>query len=269
MVYGEDSTFNHKQFYNSYGDDKFKESINYDKNNSIINSQLELLKILIAYIPGVYLVLRQTNSAMFIYDNIVKNSDISSLIISKNKYLYQIPALLKKSILMRPFKSNKDDLSFIINSDVVLLKFFNNAAEKNKNKLALINSELLSVILTLNGFSKYGIYTVCNISITADILLDAINNNRIINAYNSDIIYLYSQLNGIDKYIDSTSFQYRFNAIDLLFQHRIYNSSLESKDISWMIDLNDPETVRNINNQYFIDNPLDLNNLWKECDYSW
>ena len=35
----------------------------------------------------------------------------------------------------------------------------------------------------------------------------------------------------------------------------------ESKDISWLINLNDPDTVKDINNKYFIDNPLDLNAL--------
>ena len=261
FVYGEDVTFNHKQFYNSYGDEKFKENINFDKNNSIINSQLELLKILVAYIPGVYLVKRQTNSAMFIYDNICKNQEISSIIVTKNKYLYQVPALINNCIIMRPLKHGKDDYSFIVTKNNALIKFFESNSNKNVEKLKIINSELLSLLAAINAFPKYGIKATCNLSTATNILLDSIENNRIVNAYNSDINYAYSQLYGIDKYVDPTTFQYRFNAIDLIFQHRIYNSSPESKDITWAIDLKDPETVRNLNNQYFVDNPLDLNNL--------
>ena len=85
FVYGEDITLNHKQFYGSFGDEKYKDNLNFDKNNSIIKSQLDLLKILVAYIAGVYLVKKISNSAMFIYDNILKNQDIPALIISKNK----------------------------------------------------------------------------------------------------------------------------------------------------------------------------------------
>ena len=77
----------------------------------------------------------------------------------------------------------------------------------------------------------------------------------------TDIDYVYHALEGIVKYVDPTTFKFRFNAVDLVFQHRIYNSSAESKDISWYINLSDPNTVRHINNTYFADNPLDLNNL--------
>lgn len=261
FVYGEDITFNHKQFYNSYGDEKFKENLNFSKNNSIVNSQLDLLKILVAYIPGVYLIKRQTNSAMFIYNNISKNQNIPSIVITKNKYLYQLPALINNCIIMRPLKHGKEDISFVISKENALLKFFESNSNRNIEKLKLINSELLSVLISLNAFSKYNIKVACNLSTATNILLSAINDNRIINAYNSDIQYLYSNLYGIDKYIDQTTFQFRFNAIDLIFQHRIYNSSSESKDITWIIDLNDPDTVKSLNNQYFIDNPLDLNNL--------
>ena len=65
----------------------------------------------------------------------------------------------------------------------------------------------------------------------------------------------------IDNKIDLFNFKYRFNAVDLVFQHRLYSLMPESKDTSWLINLSDPDTVKNINNTYFIDNPLDLNSL--------
>ena len=65
----------------------------------------------------------------------------------------------------------------------------------------------------------------------------------------------------ISNKIDAYNFKYRFNAVDLVFQHRLYTMMAESKDISWLINLNDPDTVKDINNKYFIDNPLDLNAL--------
>jgi hypothetical protein len=91
-------------------------------------------------------------------------------------------------------------------------------------------------------------------------VINGINTNRIINAYNTDIDYVYNQLS-IDRRMDSTTFKFRFNAVDLVYQHRLYNSSAEARDISWIIDLEDKFTIQRINNQYFIDNSLDLNNL--------
>ena len=85
--------------------------------------------------------------------------------------------------------------------------------------------------------------------------------NKILNDYNTDINYVYDQLELFSK-IDPDNFRCRFNAVDLIYQNRLYNMNMaESKDISWCIDLRDPDTVRNINNKYFANNPLDLNAL--------
>ena len=80
------------------------------------------------------------------------------------------------------------------------------------------------------------------------------------NDYNTDINFVYNQLE-LFSIIDQDNFRLRFNAVDLVFQYRLYCNMSESKDISWLIDLRDPDTVKGINNKYFTDNPLDLNAL--------
>ena len=57
------------------------------------------------------------------------------------------------------------------------------------------------------------------------------------------------------------SLEYRFNTVDLIVQSKIYDSTIEANDMQWYINLKDPKTVKDINNKYFADNPLDLNNL--------
>ena len=61
--------------------------------------------------------------------------------------------------------------------------------------------------------------------------------------------------------INSLEFINRFKGLDLIYQHLIYINTAESMDNSWYINLEDVNTFQNINNKYFIDNPLDLNNL--------
>lgn len=262
LVYGEDSTFNHKQFYPSFGNDKFKETLDFDKNNAIVNSQLDMVKLLCAYIKGVYFIKRATNFAMFTYDNILKNRDMPSIIISKSKYAYQLPALFNNVYLLRPQKDNGNDVSFLIYRNRSLTGFFNKTtSQKTIENLVKINPDLLSVMISLTGFPAYNMKTVCNVTTASKLLIDALANGRIMNAYNSDIDFVYNSLQGLDRYIDPVTFKYRFNAVDLVFQHLIYSSSAEAKDTSWIIDLEDKFTVQRINNQYFIDNPLDLNNL--------
>jgi hypothetical protein len=77
----------------------------------------------------------------------------------------------------------------------------------------------------------------------------------------TDVDYMYSSMPELSKYIDKTNFAFRYNAVDLLYQHLLYKQMPESLDYSWLIDLKDPESIRDINNRYFVDNPLDLNSL--------
>jgi hypothetical protein len=262
LVYGEDLTMNHKQFYPTFGDEKFKETLDYDKNNAVVTTQLEMVRLLCAYINGVYFIKRSTNFAMFTYDNIMKNREIPSIIISKSKYAYQLPALFNNVYLLRPQKGNGEDVSYLIYHNIAITKFFSKSInQKTIENLVKINPELLSVLIALTGFPSYNMKTVCNITVASRMLADAVTSGRIINRYNTDIDYVYNALEGLDKYIDPVTFKYRFNAVDLVFQHRIYNSSAEARDITWIVDLENKFEVQRINNQYFIDNPLDLNNL--------
>ena len=262
LVYATEESNNHRQFYLNFGESKVKQTRDYEKINSVIESQLEMVKILCAYIYGVYFVKKTTDFSMFTYDNIIKsNRKVPAIILSKSKYAYQIPAMCDNAFIYRPKKYNGEDTSFAITHNNVLFQYcnkLNNA--KVFEQLKVINPKLLSLIMTLNGLPSKKLLTMLNITTTVGRIYKTINENKIINDYNSDMNFVYNQLELFSK-IDPDSFKYRFNAVDLIFQYRLYDNMAESKDISWLIDLNDPDTVRNINNKYFADNPLDLNAL--------
>ena len=109
LVYADNSTDNHKRFYQGFGDDSYKTTIDFDKNNQFIMSQLELVKILAAYIEDVYFVTKKTMFPMFVYDNIIKNPNIPAIIITKNTYAYQIPAFTNNTAVFRPKKYAGED----------------------------------------------------------------------------------------------------------------------------------------------------------------
>ena len=266
LVYGEDSTNNHKQFYQEFGTKTFDGAINYESNKEFIESQLELVHILGAYINELYFVKKKTDFCMFTYDNILKNENRISIIVTKSKYAYQIPAMTKETYLFRPKKVLVEGAT----SDSSYVVYFNNALTSNYqktpsvlDKICKLNPQLLSLFLTMNGCPEKNVAGMANISRTTKAICSAVESNKILNGYNSDMNYVYDNVivpNNLN-YIDNASFDYRFKAIDVPYQHMIYTTQAEALDNSWLIDLRDPDTVRSINNQYFIDNPLDLNNL--------
>ena len=56
-------------------------------------------------------------------------------------------------------------------------------------------------------------------------------------------------------------FSNRFKALDLNYQIKIYETLPESRDTTYIIDLNDPDKIKYINNNYFTKNPIDLQRL--------
>lgn len=261
LVYATDETHSHKQFYPTFGETNIKEMRNYQKINDIIESQLDMVKILCAYINDVYFIKKKSDFGVFVYNNILLNHIIPAIIISKDKYIFQIPAICDNAIVYRPKKYDGHDISYSVTYNNVLQTYCSKtSSSKVMDQLKAINPRLTSLLLSLNGLPCKRVLSIYNITTAVGRLYNAISNHKIINDYNSDIDYVYNQLDLYSK-IDSTNFKYRFNAIDIVYQHRLYSNMAESKDMSWLINLNDPDTVRNINNKYFIDNPLDLNSL--------
>ena len=261
LIYGDDTSFNHKQFMNNFGNDKFKESIHYTKINEIIESQLKLIKILCGYIYGVYFIRRSVDFSVVAYDEILKSSKSTPcVVLTKSKYAYQLPAICDSCVLLRPKKYAGSDTSIAITGKNVIRALCDKTnSQSTIEKMSHINSGLLSILMTMTGLSCRNVSRLLNSTTAINKLYSAIENNKILNGYNTDIDYLY---NNIDvNTIDPMTFKYRFNAIDLIFQHRIYSSSIESKDITHMVDLYDKSTMHKINNTYFQDNPLNLDAL--------
>jgi len=262
LVYGRNETFNHTKFYQTFSDGKRELTLDFENISSVISSQLDMVRILAAYIQDVYFVEKSTMFSMFVADNIMKNTNIPSMVLTKSKYAYQIPAMFNNAILFRPKKYNGEDRSIAICGQSVLFQYYNKLSNaKTIEYLHGMSPKFLSALMSMTGLQEYNVNSVTNATIAIRIISEAILNNRLLNGYNADPEYVYSVLPELSRYIDSTSFSFRFKAIDLMFQHMIYSNMPESKDYSWNVNFKDPETVREINDKYFFDNPLDLNSL--------
>ena len=261
LVYGTEETDNHRRYYMGFSS-RSEDALNHQEVKADIKSQLELVRILCGYIEDVYYIHRRTDFTMFTYDNICKSPKNPVIIITKSKYAYQLPALIKDAYIFRPKKTKDGDCSYCIKFSNSLVKYYSNI---NSNllleKISNINPNLMSIMIVLNGCAERKVPSVMNINRSVNAVLTAIHNNRILNGYNTDIDYMYTMLVDIHGIIDRESFKMRFRAVDLVYQHRLYMSQMESRDMTWLINLHDARTVQNINNQYFADNPLDLNNL--------
>lgn len=262
LVYADDSTNNHKQFINGFGVDNNKTTINYERNNEFILSQLELVKILVAYIQDVYFVRKSTMFPLFVYDNIIKNKDIPVIILTKNSYSYQIPALISNTAVFGPKKYNSEDISFAVYGNNILYKYYSGITNtKTLDYIKIINPQHLSLLMSLTGNRQLNLTCAMTSTVAIRILYEAIISGKLLNSHTSDIEYVYSILPDLSKYIDLIRLKYVYNACDIIYQHLLYSQMPEALDYTWMVNFKDPTTVQDINNKYFVDNPLDLNSL--------
>ena len=262
LVYADETNNNQRMYIPTFGDKSYENMITYPEMNNQVMHQLEMVKLLCAYISDVYYVQKKSNFCMFTHECIRSNPDDIHIIISRSRYAYQLAAFNMNTYIFRPRKTLDGDLSYCVRFNTILYYFFIKIKkDKVIDRLSRTNPQLLSVLMVMNGLPEKRMRAITNITKASMILYDAIENNRIINGYNSDTRYLYNNLVGINTVMDSASFDYRFKALDLIYQHMLYINSMEAKDFSWNINLSDVDTVKEINNKYFIDNPLILENL--------
>ena len=89
---------------------------------------------------------------------------------------------------------------------------------------------------------------------------DHINNGEFISGYNSPLSI--KSILDIDSKPERESLYDRYSSIDINRLTQIYQSSSESKDTSWYINKNDINAIKNINNKYFYQYPIDIIRLY-------
>jgi len=271
LVYGEDVLDSHRKFWPSFNFTGMENTYSYTRVKSMIESQLELVKIMAAYITDVYFIHKKSDFSMFTFDAIVTNTRANkermSIVWTKSKYCYQIPAMMigYPVYLFKPLKTKEGDQSALITPVNALTQYYSRLSPSSKSSMQIKNlsPKLLSLLMTFNGCEDKRVNGVTNIIRAIDIIRTMIDENKLLNNYQSDTKFMYEAMipKGITTIMDDVTFDYRFKALDLLFQHRIYVNNIESKDFLWNINLSDPYTMMQINAKYFIDNPIDLNNF--------
>lgn len=228
-----------------------------------VNQQLEMIKILCAYINDVYYI--RTNELFYVaaYSMIV-NTRISApiYVITKNKLAYQLVCFNNNTSILRPKKYMGEDRSYRVQYNNVYDECFNTIdSVQTKKRLRSLSPMLLSLVLCISSATKYAkavVYT----STAVKTIQSAIAENKILDGYNSDLQRVYSALSSIlaDK-MSAGEFIEKFQSFDLIYLYSMYINKPSSLDETWNINYHDPLTVKNINDKYFVDYPLDILNF--------
>lgn len=223
--------------------------------NNIEPMNLDVLDLLCKYIEDVYIIHSNYESAVVMYDIISKDKDDRvNLIISKDSYTKQLSAICPKTVIFRPYKTKGVDLSYYTNEDNLFNTIMYERGVEQRD-FSKISPQLFSLLFALNGFRSRNISVSYNIQTAMKLVKNAIDNNIILNSYNSIIDW-----DAIQFKEDSNLIKRKYECLDVLTQHSIFVNDIESN--YKLEDLYDPKALQSINDTYFTsNNQLNLNAL--------
>lgn len=239
----------------------------YDNNTlDIFNKAVDLISLLCKYINDVYFIQTPHEAAVGIIECIdAVASQNPTIILTKDIYDYQL-VNVPNTIILRPSKANNIDASYIIDGSNVIDAYIQK--RKVKQIQHNVNSGLYSFVLSTTRLPERNVKALKSVPSVIKALNIAIDNKLIINGYNTDVGYLVKILNNdIDEKfrldIDPSVVSCRFSAIDVFSQ---FNALIASKLMisnRELVNLYDPEALKEINDDYFSDgnNHLDLMGL--------
>lgn len=223
------------------------------------------------YIPDVFFIYTDYETPVVIYDSIENHQqkDYPSLIITKDLLAYEIIAFSNRCLIARPYKSavsetSKRDLSYFINSKEALSYAVSDSKIKLYPEWRDLSSSLISLMYTIHGLKQRNIPVLLTMKEAMDTLYKGVSYGGILNGYNTDIRQIYENLNLSNFGVDLQTISNRFMMLDIITQCNIMRNelSLGVDDYNMrVINIEDPDKVKFMNNNIFANCPIFLDRL--------
>lgn len=260
LVYSRNMSSNNTRFCAEYNSQYRLRMQSNEKIMEAVDYNIDLLKLLCPYLPDIYLKIGTVEPSVIIHDLITKTFDVNpNVVISASQYAYQLPAFTPNTVVFRKKTSNKIDTSYSYNFINALNAFIYET--RNVAVDEVLNAKAISLLMVLSGLPKRNISSMFNIKHTLRMIQNIPNSclGDIDAMYNYILAFIESEKT--KTFLQYEEFVNRFKAIDLPYQHKLYEMLPESKEQSYLQAFQDPNAVRDINDRYFKNVPLDLERL--------
>ena len=243
-----------------------KRIANNNRIKEAFEKNVDLLKILIPYLPNIYLRVGSTDSTIIIYDMIRRKmmGVAPTIVISNSQYMYQLPQLAKSVRVIRKMGTvqGKDNTHAYNNKNCMEAYMY---GTRLKNVMSNFNQNTLSTLMTIIGVPKLGIKSMgYNYKSAIDIC------NSIPMGYEHDVdtvsntYLMYNEKHSKGKKQSRPSvdiFTNRFMGMDLIYQYSLYKLLPEYNELDFLKNLEDKQSVHSINATYYDNCQLDLDGL--------
>lgn len=235
----------------------------------LIIDNLEIIKILCPYLYDIFAVVDYENEFSVIVSALIDLDDdkgkIPNIIYSKDPLAYQLVAFKPRTFLYRPKKRNNMDCSWVVTKSTLYNSYRYGELGLTKQFDTSLDVRMFSIYQAIAGVKSRNILSNRNGNATVKLLEKAVQNNVFANGYNANGIMrdnqAFTDLCNTEN-ISHIDLICRFISIDLLHQTMLYKSTPNFIGATaGIINLYNPQEVRNINDKYFHVYPLDLNRV--------
>ena len=227
--------------------------------DKLIQQNMEILNMLCPYIPDVSFIQSGYEPGLVFGNIAMEYKDRPNIIISKDPWNLQVVGDAFNVYMLRPIKKNGEDLSVLISNKNVL--HYYTALRKVDCDVSKLDGSFLSFIIAATRFPERGMKSLHNLSSIIKYLNNAIEKQFILKKFFSDTKGLCNDLCSINKVnLKAFEIESRMNAIGFNTCLCRYLMSPYKDNIN-IINLHDPDSVKQINEKYFSKVPLDLMSL--------
>lgn len=261
LIYSSNNCINNRRFipdYNYYYSNRVNSN---EIISKAVTTNLKMVATLAPYLPDIYYKEGTAEPTVIIKDLIDKRifGESPNLVISTSRMMYQLPANTHDTVVIRKKSSKGEDISFSYNMITAIDNFIHEEKNISVNGITVQPASIMA-LMNLIGIPKLGVKSICDIRSALSIISD------IPTGFERDYQTLYSvysdHIIGKKKTpIEAEEFFSRLSCIDINNQCALYSNMPESNLTNFMTRLNDPNTVKFINNKYFSNAPLDLDRL--------
>lgn len=239
--------------------------------NNLINDNIKILDLICKYLPDIYFINEDNeDSAVVIYTiaNMIQNNKLNSttMVFTRDTYLFGLVGLNNNITVFTPSKSKTiGDVSYFINSINLYDVYRKECGATLTNKIQIqLNPSLFYYVLSMAGSHSRSITKMTSTNKAIDILKKGILDSIIPNT-NMSLSYLdQSNMNQLleNNNLDYEKFKNNLFALSVDYNSLCYiNNYGTTKILESIINLYDAVNLKNINNTFFKNNPLDLNVL--------
>ena len=233
----------------------------------LIADNLEVLNIMTPYLFDIFSIVDYENEFSVIASSIIdKGNGSPNIVCTKDPLSYQLVAFKPRTFIYRPKKKGVIDASWVVTKSTLYNAYRYAELGLSKQFDTRLNVKMFSIYQAISGVKSRSIKSIKNGNATIGILENAVDQNIFSNGYNASFSMMYPDLSPLQFIADSTipvdEVIKRFRSIDLTFQTTLYEVNSSSIRVSErLINLYNPQEVRNINDRYFTAYPLDLNRV--------